>query len=74
MLAVASDGWYGHHIDAAQRLITALSRSGCAVLWLTSNPWDAPFNGVTVHQLADPTATATAIGRAATNALKAAVR
>ncbi|GAB3852305.1 VWA domain-containing protein [Dactylosporangium cerinum] len=34
MLAVVSDGHYSGHIDAAQRLITTLHRTGCAVLWL----------------------------------------
>src|SRR4029453_1105634 len=34
VFAVVSDGWYGSHVDAAQRLITTVARTGCAVLWL----------------------------------------
>lgn len=41
MLAVVSDGWYGTHTDAAQRLITTVARSGCAVLWL--HPHDEKY-------------------------------
>lgn len=75
LLVIVSDGHFnGDERTAGQKRVDRLRASGCAVLWLTSNPWDAPFNGVTVHQLANPTATATAIGRAATSALKAVVR
>jgi hypothetical protein len=74
LLVIVSDG---HIVDDdqswnGQRRINRLRASGCAVLWLTSNDTDTPFAGATVHQLADPTATAQAIGRAATTALRAA--
>lgn len=75
LLVIVSDGHFsGDERPAAQKRVDRLRASGCAVLWLTSNSWDAPFDGVTVHQLTSPTATAAAIGRAATNALKAAIR
>jgi hypothetical protein len=41
------------------------------VLWLTTSDTDNPLDGVTVHQLSAPTATAQAIGRAAAAALRA---
>jgi hypothetical protein len=74
LLVIVSDG---HIVDDdqqcnGQKRINRLRASGCAVLWLTSDDTDTPFDGVTVHQLADPTATAQAIGRAATAALRAA--
>ena len=52
--------------------VDRLRASGCAVLWLTTDDKDDPFDGVTVHKLTSPTATAQAIGRAATAALRAA--
>jgi uncharacterized protein with von Willebrand factor type A (vWA) domain len=71
MLAVVSDGWYGTHTDAAQRLITTLARAGCAVLWL--HPHDEKY----CHTYADTTTVAatnpaeaiTAIADAAITAL-----
>ena len=39
--------------------------------WLTTDDRDDPFDGVTVHRLTSPTATAQTIGRAATTALPA---
>ncbi|RAS58977.1 hypothetical protein C8D87_11630 [Lentzea atacamensis] len=75
LLVIVSDGHFsGDERPAGQKRVDRLRASGCGVLWLTSSPWDEPLEGVTVHRLNDPTATATAIGRAATNALKAAVR
>jgi hypothetical protein len=75
LLVIVSDGHFsGDERPAGQKRVDRLRASGCAVLWLTSHAYDEPFDGVTVHQLTSPTATAAAIGRAATNALKAAVR
>lgn len=75
LLVIVSDGHVsGDERPDGQKRVDRLRASGCAVLWLTSRPSDHPFNGVTVHQLTDPTTTATAIGRAATTALKAAIR
>jgi hypothetical protein len=74
LLVIVSDGHIvDHHQQCnGQKRINRLRASGCAVLWLTSHDTDTPFDGVTVHQLADPTTTAQAIGRAATAALRAA--
>ncbi|SER08309.1 hypothetical protein SAMN05216188_107330 [Lentzea xinjiangensis] len=75
LLVIVSDGHFsGDERPAGQKRVDRLRASGCAVLWLTSKTWDTPFDGVTVHRLTDPAATATAIGHAATAALKAAVR
>jgi len=72
LLVIVSDGHFDHDERAAGvRQVDRLRASGCAVLWLTTDQWDTPFDGVTVHQLTTPTATATAIGRAATAALRA---
>ncbi|GAA1291702.1 hypothetical protein [Saccharothrix xinjiangensis] len=72
LLVIVSDGMYdvderaaGHH------QVDRLRASGCAVLWLTTDQHDHPFDGVTVHRLTDPTTTARAIGHAATTALRA---
>ncbi|MFI7676432.1 VWA domain-containing protein [Actinophytocola sp. NPDC049390] len=73
LLVIVSDGHYDHDERAAGRKqVDRLRASGCAVLWLTTDDRDDPFDGVTVHQLTSPTATAQAIGRAATAALRAA--
>jgi hypothetical protein len=73
LLVIVSDGHYDHYERAAGRKqVNRLRASGCAVLWLTTDDRDDPFDGVTVHQLTSPTATAQAIGRAATTALRAA--
>ncbi|SES39837.1 VWA domain-containing protein [Lentzea albida] len=76
LLVIVSDGHFndGTERPDGQKRVDRLRASGCAVLWLTSSQWDEHFDGVTVHQLNDPTATATAIGRAATKALKSASR
>lgn len=72
LLVVVSDGHYDYDERAAGRQqVDRLRASGCAVLWLTTDDRDDPFDGVTVHQLTSPTATAQAIGRAATAALRA---
>ncbi|MFG2043942.1 VWA domain-containing protein [Dactylosporangium sp. NPDC048998] len=49
MLAVVSDGWFPDNA-AAQRLITTLARTGCAVLWLH------PRDQESCHTYADTTA------------------
>lgn len=73
LLVIVSDGHYTPRERGAGRAqVDRLLASGCAVLWLTTDPEDEPFDGVTVHQLSKPTATAQAIGRAATAALRAA--
>jgi hypothetical protein len=73
LLVFVSDGHYDHDERAAGRAqVDRLRASGCAVLWLTTDDQDDPFDGVTVHKLTSPTATAQAIGRAATAALRAA--
>ncbi|MDX3663683.1 hypothetical protein PV646_40920 [Streptomyces sp. ID05-26A] len=73
LLVIVSDGHYGtDERDAGRTQVDRLLASGCAVLWLTSNDKDNPFDGVTVHRLSTPTATAQAIGRAATAALRTA--
>lgn len=75
LLVIVSDGHYDDDERAAGiAQVARLRAAGCAVLWLTTDDRDDPFDGVTVHQLADPTATARAIGRAATTALRAATR
>lgn len=75
LLVIVSDGHYDHDERAAGiTQVARLRAAGCAVLWLTTDDRDDPFDGVTVHQLTDPTATARAIGRAATTALRAATR
>jgi hypothetical protein len=73
LLVIVSDGHYDDDERTAGRTqVDRLRASGCAVLWLTTDPNDNPFDGVTVHKLTSPTATAQAIGRAATTALRTA--
>ncbi len=73
LLVIVSDGHYDHYERTAARTqVDRLRASGCAVLWLTTDDRDNPFDGVTVHQLTSPTTTAHAIGRAATTALRTA--
>jgi hypothetical protein len=75
LLVIVSDGHYDDDERAAGRAeVDRVRASGCAVLWLTTDDHDDPFDGVTVHQLTRPTATARAIGHAATAALRAATR
>jgi len=72
LLVIVSDGHYDPDERAAgHHQVDRLRATGCAVLWLTTDNRDAPFDGVTVHRLTNPTATAHAIGRAATTALRA---
>ncbi|PKW18771.1 VWA domain-containing protein [Saccharopolyspora spinosa] len=74
LLVIVSDGRYRHDPRReGQRRVDRLRANGCAVLWLApDSPRVEPLHGVTVHPLADPTATAHAIGHAATAALRAA--
>jgi uncharacterized protein with von Willebrand factor type A (vWA) domain len=71
MLAVVSDGWYGSHTDAAQRLITTLAGTGCAVLWL--HPHDQTcrhtYADTTPVIVTDPAEAITVIADAAVTAL-----
>jgi hypothetical protein len=74
LLVVISDGEYtGPKRAAGQARLNRLRRSGCAVLWLAPpSPYNEPLDGATVHILTNPTATARAIGKAATTALRTA--
>ncbi|GIJ08420.1 VWA domain-containing protein [Micromonospora andamanensis] len=70
MLAVVSDGDL-RDIDAAQRLITTLDQSGCAVLWL--RPADLTghtFTHTSTLLVADPVKAVDAIADAAVTALE----
>jgi hypothetical protein len=73
LLVIVSDGRFRPtpRRDGQKRL-NRLRAAGCAVLWLTTRDTDTPLDGATVHRLTDPTTTARTIGRAATNALRAA--
>ena len=72
LLVMVSDGQYrpDPRRDGQQR-IDRLIASGCGVLWLAPNGYIEPLTGVTVHRLTDHAATADAIARAATTALRA---
>ncbi|MFQ6227170.1 VWA domain-containing protein, partial [Nocardia sp. NPDC002869] len=72
LLVIISDGHYsGGNRDRAQRRVDALRAAGCAVLWLAPADSDPhPLTGVNVHMVTDPAATAAAIGRAATTAVR----
>ncbi|MCP2290810.1 VWA domain-containing protein [Nocardia amikacinitolerans] len=73
LLVIISDGHYsGGKRNRAQARVNALRAAGCAVLWLA--PADSepePLDAVTLHLVTDPAATAAAIGRAATAAVRA---
>ncbi|MFJ8813802.1 vWA domain-containing protein [Amycolatopsis thermoflava] len=72
LLVVVSDGQYRDQPRAeGQKRLNRLRAAGCAVLWLTTSKHDTPLDGAHVHLLTDPAATAQAIGRAATAALRA---
>jgi hypothetical protein len=72
LMVIVSDGDFrpGPRQGGQQRL-DRLRASGCGVLWLATDEDDIPLTGATVHVMTDPTATAQAIGRAATAALRA---
>ena len=70
MLAVVSDGWFGEHLEPAQRLITTLARSGCAVLWLhPDNPFCHTYEHTTTATVTNPTEAIDVIADAAVTAL-----
>ncbi len=74
LLVIVSDGWWRPGPRrAAQARVDRLRASGCGVLWLApvGGMTPDPLPGVTVHPLTDPAATARAVGRAATTALRA---
>ncbi|NKY33841.1 VWA domain-containing protein [Nocardia speluncae] len=72
LLVIISDGHYsGPNRYRAQQRVDALHAAGCAVLWLAPADSDPdPLSGVNVHLVTDPAATAAAIGRAATAAVR----
>ncbi|WP_280198148.1 MULTISPECIES: hypothetical protein [Nocardia] len=74
LLVIISDGDYdGPNRDRAQKRLDALRAAGCAVLWLSpAHGISNPLDGATVHRITRPTATAAAIGRAATTAVRSA--
>lgn len=70
MLAVVSDGQYGDHVDAAQRLITTLHHTGCAVLWLRPDAGDGyTYTHTTTMTVTNPVDAITVIADAAVAAL-----
>ncbi|MEU0470950.1 hypothetical protein ABZ215_43795, partial [Amycolatopsis sp. NPDC006131] len=73
LLVIVSDGNFRDQPRAeGQKRLNRLRAAGCAGLWLTTSKHDTPLDGARVHLLTDPAATAQAIGRAATAALRAA--
>ncbi|GGO99386.1 hypothetical protein [Wenjunlia tyrosinilytica] len=70
---IASDCHYRRDeaANAAQR-ITALRKTGCAVLWLAFEPDPRPLPGTTALELTDPAQASAAIAKTATAALAAA--
>ncbi|QFU86729.1 hypothetical protein [Amycolatopsis sp. YIM 10] len=73
LLVIISDGQFEDTTRIpGQKMLDRLRESGCAVLWLEPDKRGTePMNGATVHTLTDPAATARAIGKAATAALRA---
>jgi hypothetical protein len=74
LLVIISDGHYkdSQHADGQAR-ITRLAAAGCGILWLAPDqPGNTPVAGAQVITLADPAATAAAVARAATRALRGA--
>lgn len=73
LLVIISDGRFKPGPRAAaQKRLDRLRACGCAVLWLATGPSPTPLDGATVHTLTDPAATADAIARAATAAVRTA--
>ncbi|MGH7749142.1 MAG: VWA domain-containing protein, partial [Candidatus Dormibacteria bacterium] len=72
LLVIISDGHFREdpRREGQQRL-DRLRATGCGVLWLSTDTTDTPLDGVTVHLLTDPAATAHTIGHAVTVALRA---
>ncbi len=73
LLVIVSDGQFRPDPRReAQTRINRLLAAGCGVLWLApAHGHVTPLRGATVATLSDPAATARAIGRAATTALRA---
>jgi hypothetical protein len=69
MLAVVSDGQFSGHIDAAQRLIATLHRSGCAVLWLHPDTDGHTYTDTTTVTVTSPVEAIDVIADAAVAAL-----
>lgn len=71
MLAVVSDGWFVEGTEAAQRLITTLHRSGCAVLWLHPDDSEAchTYTHTTTVAVTNPVTAINVIADAAVTAL-----
>ena len=71
LLIVVSDGIFTpEEIAGGQERITRLTNSGCGVLWLALNDRALVMNGAYLLTLTDPADAATAIGQAATRALR----
>ncbi|RRO17063.1 hypothetical protein EIL87_12385 [Saccharopolyspora rhizosphaerae] len=73
LLVIVSDGIFcDKPREQGQRLHDRLRAQGCGVLWLVPNrKTSTPLDGAAVLELSDPAATAQAIGRSATQALRA---
>jgi hypothetical protein len=75
LLVIVSDGHFGRKVAReSQTRLDRLRAAGCRLLWLAptgSSLPATPLHGATVHPLTDPSTTAEAIGRAATQALRA---
>ncbi len=72
LLVIVSDGIFApDERTGGQERITRLIKSGCAVLWLTRDEDDPAMDGAHRLALSDPADAATAIGHAATRALRA---
>jgi hypothetical protein len=72
LLVIVSDGIFCHDERiGGQERITRLIKSGCAVLWLTPNEDNPALNGAHRLTLTNPADAATAIGHAASRALRA---
>jgi hypothetical protein len=73
LLVIVSDGQYfaDGERDGGQQRITRLAAAGCGVLWIAPDtPFSDPMTGTKAVTLTDPAATADAIARAATAALR----
>ncbi|MCO5999766.1 VWA domain-containing protein [Actinoallomurus sp. WRP9H-5] len=70
LLVIVSDGVFrAEELTDGQQRITRLTRTGCAVLWLTPDTTHYPMHGAHTVTLTDPAETAATIGRAAARAL-----
>ncbi|MBA9005884.1 vWA domain-containing protein [Thermomonospora cellulosilytica] len=72
LLVIVSDGRYSEHEKrAAQKEVTRLVKSGCAVLWIALGE-AFPLEGAHLVKLDDPSKAAAVIGQAAVRALRTA--